>query len=74
MCNRLSHHMHTNNILVPEQFCIRQGNAALKLTNSVLKSINQKMHAGGIFCYLAKASDCLIMKFCCQSYIHKNNS
>jgi hypothetical protein len=59
MYNRLGHHMHTNNILVPEQFCIRQGNAAFKLTNSVLKSVNQKIHVGGIFCDLTKASDCV---------------
>jgi len=44
--SKLSHHMHTNNILVPEQFGFRQGssteNAAFKLTDSVPKSINQK--------------------------------
>jgi hypothetical protein len=63
MHSRLSHHMHTNNILVPEQYGFRQGkstdNAAFKLTNSVLKSINQKTHVGGIFCGLAKAFDCV---------------
>jgi hypothetical protein len=36
MYSRLSHHMHTNNISVPEQFHFRQGkskeNAAFKLT------------------------------------------
>jgi hypothetical protein len=63
--------MHTNNILVPEQFRIRQGNAAFKLTNSVLKYINQNMRAGGVFYYLAKASDCVIMICCYQSYILK---
>jgi hypothetical protein len=59
MYNRLSHHMHINNILFPEQFSFRQGksadNAAFMLTNSVFKSINQKMHVGGIFCDLTKA-------------------
>jgi hypothetical protein len=30
-------------------------NAAFKLTNSTLKSINKKMHVGRIFCDLAKA-------------------
>jgi hypothetical protein len=53
--------MHTNNTLVSEQFGFRQGssteNAAFKLTNSILKSINQKIHASGIFCDLAKAFD-----------------
>jgi hypothetical protein len=47
-------------MLVPEQFGFRQGksteNAAFKITGSVFKSINQKMHVG-IFCYLAKAFD-----------------
>jgi hypothetical protein len=55
--NRLSHYMHTNNILVPETFGLRQEksaeNAASKLTNSVLKCVNQKMMVGGIFCDLA---------------------
>jgi hypothetical protein len=63
MCSRLSHHMHTNNILVPEHFGFRQGkftdNAAFKLTNSVLIYINQKIHVGRIFCDLAKAFDCV---------------
>jgi hypothetical protein len=63
MYNRLSHHMHTNIILVPDQFGFRQGkstqNAAFKLTDTVLIYINQKMHGGGIFCDLAKASDCV---------------
>lgn len=34
-------------------------NAAFSLTDSVFKSINQKMHIGGIFCDLAKAFDCV---------------
>jgi hypothetical protein len=38
MYNRLSHHMHTNNILVLEQFGFRQEksteNGAFKLTNN----------------------------------------
>jgi hypothetical protein len=56
--------MHTNTILVPEQFAsgkenLQKMNAALKLTNSVLKSINQNMHAGGIFCDLLKAFYCV---------------
>jgi hypothetical protein len=53
----------TNNILVPEEFCFRKGisteNAAYKLIDSVLNSLNQKMHVGGIFCDLAKAFDCV---------------
>jgi hypothetical protein len=38
--------MHTNNILVPEQFGFRKGLsaeiAAFKLTDNILKAINQK--------------------------------
>jgi hypothetical protein len=53
MYNRLSHHMHNNNILVPEQFTFRQGkstdNTAFKITNSVLESVNQKINLGRIF-------------------------
>jgi hypothetical protein len=52
MYNRLSHYLQANNILVPEQFGFRKGtteNATFKLTDSVLKSLNQKMHAGGVF-------------------------
>jgi hypothetical protein len=63
MYNWLSHHMQTNNILVPEQFGFRKGmsteDAAFILTDNVLKSINQKMHVGGIFCDVAKAFDCV---------------
>jgi hypothetical protein len=37
MYSRLSHHMHTNSILVPEKFCVRKGvsteDEALKLTD-----------------------------------------
>ena len=33
--------------------------AAFRQTDSVLKSINQKIHVGRIFCDLAKASDCM---------------
>jgi hypothetical protein len=44
MYNRLSHYLQTNNILLPEQFVFRKGisdeNAAFKLTESVLKSLN----------------------------------
>jgi hypothetical protein len=34
-------------------------NVAFKLTNSVLKSINLRMHVGGLVCSLANASDCV---------------
>jgi hypothetical protein len=63
MYNRLSHYLQTNNILDPEQFGFRKGisteNTAFKPTDSIFKSINQKIHVGGIFCDLAKAFDCV---------------
>jgi hypothetical protein len=33
--------------------------AALRLKNNVFKSINQKMHVGGILCDLTNAFDCI---------------
>jgi hypothetical protein len=46
--------MHTNNILVPKKFGFRQGrsteNGTFMLTDRVFKSVNQKMHVGGILC------------------------
>jgi len=33
--------------------------AAFRLTDGVLKSLNQKLHVGGIFCDLSKAFDCV---------------
>jgi hypothetical protein len=63
MHSRLSQHMNINNILVTEQYSFRKGvsydNDAFRLTDSVFKSINQKMIVGGIFYDLAKAFDCL---------------
>jgi len=56
MHSRLSRHLCTNNILVTEQCDFRKGisteDAAFKLTDSVYKSINQKINFGGIFCDL----------------------
>ena len=44
--SRWSQHLHTNNILVTEQYSFRKGitteDAAFRLTDSVFKSINQK--------------------------------
>ena len=61
MHNRLSHHLHINNILVTEQNGFRKGvsteNPGLRLTDRVFKSINQKMNVEGIFCDFAKACD-----------------
>jgi len=45
MLSRLSQHLHTNNILVTEQYGVRKvistENAAFRIRDSVLKSINQ---------------------------------
>jgi hypothetical protein len=53
--NRLNHHLYTNNILVPEQHAFRKGmsteDAAFRLTDSILKSLNQKLYVGGIFVF-----------------------
>jgi hypothetical protein len=63
MHSRLSHNLHTNNILVTEWHGFNEGistgNAAFKLSDSVFKSVNQKTHVGGIFCDLAKAFGCV---------------
>ena len=63
MYSRLNQHLYTNNILVPEQYAFRKGmsteDAAFMLTDSVLKSLNQKLHVGRIFCDLSKAFDCV---------------
>jgi hypothetical protein len=63
MHNRLIHYLHPNNILVPEEFGFRKGifteNATFTPTESVLKSINPNVYAGGIFCDLGKAFECV---------------
>jgi hypothetical protein len=63
MQNRLNHYLQTNNIPVPKQFGFREGicneNSAFRLIDSVLKSINKKMHVGGICCDLVKALNCV---------------
>jgi hypothetical protein len=48
MYNRLSHHLHANNVLVPEQFRFMWG-----------ISTEHAFWRGGIFCDLAIAFDCL---------------
>jgi hypothetical protein len=48
MHSMLSHHLHTNNVFVPERHAFRKGisteNAAFRLKDSVFKSLNQKLH------------------------------
>jgi len=59
----LSQHLHTTNTLVTEQCGFGKGrsteDATCRLTNSIFKSIKQKMHVGGTFCDLAKAFECV---------------
>jgi len=54
--SRLSQHLHINNILLTEQYGCTKGisteDAAFRLKDSIFKSVNQKMHVGGIFCDL----------------------
>jgi len=63
MYSRLIQHLQANNILVAEQYACSKGmsteDAAFKLIDSVLKSLNQKLYVGGIFCGLSKAFDCV---------------
>ena len=67
--SRLSQHLHVNNILVTEQYSFRKRilteDAAFSLTDGVLKSINQKMPGGRIFCDLAKPFDCVTHAIFC---------
>ena len=59
MHSRLNRHLHSNTVLVPEQHAFRQGISteygAFRLTESVLSSVHQKQHVGGIFYDLAEA-------------------
>jgi hypothetical protein len=63
MHSRLSYLLHSNNILATDQHGFRKEmsteNAAFRLTDSVLQSINKKIHVGGVFCDLTKAFDCV---------------
>jgi len=63
MHSRLSHYLQTNNILVTEEHGLRRqistANAAFRLTDSVFKSVDQKVLVGGIFFDLANAFNCL---------------
>ena len=63
MYKLLDNHLNANNILVPEQFGFRKNistnNATFRLTDTILNSLNEKLHIGGIFCDVAKAFDCV---------------
>jgi hypothetical protein len=61
--SRLRQLLHTNNILVTERYGFRIGlsteDAAFRLTDSVFKCVNQRLHVGRMFCDLGKAFDCV---------------
>jgi len=61
--SRLSQHLHTNNVLVAKQYGFSKGisieTAAFRLTDTVIKSINQKICVWGIFCDRAKTFECM---------------
>ena len=61
--NRLYTHLEMNNILAQEQFGFRTQHsteqAAFSLINHILTALNNNLMAGGIFCDLQKAFDCI---------------
>jgi hypothetical protein len=63
MFNRLYNHFESNGILAQEEFGFRLSHsteqAAFCLINRVLLALNDKQLAGGIFCDLQKAFDCV---------------
>jgi len=69
--NRITEHLNTHNLLVGNQFDFRKGTvtegAIFKLTNEILKALNNKILTGSIFCDLEKAFD-LVKTFYCQIY------
>jgi hypothetical protein len=60
---RLLQHINVNNILVKEQFGFRPDTSANKASyrsiNEILNAMNERKVAGGIFCDLQKAFDCV---------------
>jgi hypothetical protein len=63
MYNRLLEHLNNNNIFAKEQFGFRKNltteKATYELSNEIISALNNKLLVGGIFCDLAKASDCV---------------
>jgi hypothetical protein len=61
--NKLLQHLNNNKILVDEQFGFITNSitdrAIYKLTNEILKALNNKSMIGGIFCNLKEAFDCV---------------
>ena len=63
MLRRILKHLTQFNILSTEQYGFRVGlrtdNATCKLTTEILNAMNNKLLAGGIFCDLEKAFNCV---------------
>jgi len=63
MQRRILKHLTKYNISSTEQYGFRVGlrtdNATFKLTTEILNAVNKKLLAGGIFCDLEKAFDCV---------------
>jgi hypothetical protein len=63
ICNRLYNYFEINGFLAQEQFGLRKQRtieqAGFSLVNSILTALNNKQIAGGIFCDLQKAFDCV---------------
>jgi hypothetical protein len=63
MHDRLSQHLHTDSVLVPEQHAFRKdistAHAAFRLNDIVFKSLNQKNMMLEFFYDLAKAFGCV---------------
>jgi hypothetical protein len=61
--DRLLQHIEVNKILVTEQFglrsCSSTEKASYRLTDEILKVLNNRFTVGGIFCDLQKALDCV---------------
>jgi hypothetical protein len=59
----LYQHLSQNNILLNEQYGFRSNSstelASFKLINEILLAMNNKLTAGGIFCDLLKAFNCV---------------
>jgi len=55
---RLSQNQCPKNILVTERYGFWKGISTENSAFFIFKSVNQKVHFGGIFCDLAKALDC----------------
>jgi hypothetical protein len=57
----LSYHPHANNTLIREQYGFRRGrsteNPTFRLTERIVKTVNQIMHIGGTFGGSAKTYD-----------------